>query len=60
MLPFPVGIVDARCQASVEIAGKSTSATWYEIWEAMAALSTMCVRAYGKGGKGFGLGEYSV
>lgn len=26
----------------------------------MSALSAMCVRARGKGGKAFGLGEYSV
>ncbi len=51
------GIADARCRALVEISGKSTSATWYEIWEAMAALSAMCVRVHGKGGKAFGLGE---
>ena len=50
--------VDARCKATVDISGKSTSASWYEIWEAMSALTSMCVRAHGKGGKAFGLGKY--
>ncbi|CAD6591849.1 MAG: hypothetical protein ASARMPRED_005786 [Alectoria sarmentosa] len=49
-------IADYAPRASVEITGKSTSAEWYEIWEAMSALSVMCVRARGKGGKAFGLG----
>lgn len=51
--------VDARCMATIDISGKSTSATWYEIWEAMTALAAMCVRAQSKGGKAFGLGEYT-
>ena len=42
----------------VGITGKSTSASWYEIWEAAAALIAMCVRASGKGGKAFGIGKF--
>ena len=52
--------MDARCQLKVDISGKSTSVTWYEIWEATVALSTMCVRAQDKGGKAFGLGECAL
>lgn len=44
----------------VKITGRSTSATWYEIWEAVCAVAAMCVRAKGKGGKGFGMGEYAL
>ena len=44
----------------VKITGKSTSATWYEIWEAVCAVAAMCVRAKDKGGKGFGMGEYTL
>ena len=60
MSPFSVGIADARCQAVVGMTGKSTSASWYEIWEAMTALTAMCVRAHGKGGRAFGMGEFLV
>ena len=37
--------------------GKSTSTSWYEIWEAASALTAMCVRAHEKGGKAFGIGD---
>ncbi|KAM0805897.1 hypothetical protein BDR22DRAFT_816768 [Usnea florida] len=55
-LPMVYKAIDARCQLKVDISGKSTSVTWYEIWEATIALSTMCVRTQGKGGKAFGMG----
>ena len=52
--------VDARCQLEIGIAGKSTSTTWYEIWEAATALAAVCVRAHEKGGKAYGLGDYTL
>lgn len=53
-------LVDARCAVLVDIKGKSTSVAWYEIWEAVIAVATMCVRAAGKGGKYHGLGKWSL
>ena len=50
--------VDARCQVEIGIAGKSTSASWYEIWEATSALIAMCLRPHDKGGKAYGIGDY--
>lgn len=52
--------VDARCQLEIGIVGKSTSASWYEIWEAASALAAMCIRAHEKGGKAFGIGDYTL
>ena len=43
----------------VDIKGKSTSATWYEIWEAVTALNAVCVRDKNQGGKAYGMGECS-
>lgn len=57
--PFLSVQVDARCQLEIGIAGKSTSTSWYEIWEAASALAAMCVRAHEKGGKAFGIGDYN-
>ncbi len=48
--------VDARCEATIDMAGKPTIGTWYEIWEAMVAIASMCIRAKDKGGKATGLG----
>ena len=42
----------------IGISGKPTSLAWYEVWEAVMAVFTMCVRNHGKGGKAFGLGQY--
>lgn len=43
---------------NIDINGKATTVTWYEIWEAIMAISSMCVRAQEKGGKATGLGQY--
>ena len=41
----------------LDIRGKATSISWYEIWEAVLAVASMCVRALGKGGKAINIGE---
>lgn len=48
--------VDARCEAIVDMSGKPTTGTWYQIWEATVAIASMCIRAKEKGGKATGLG----
>lgn len=42
----------------IDIAGKSTTVSWYDIWGGIMAVSTMCVRANEKGGKATRLGQY--
>ena len=49
---------DARCVAKIDMWGSATRVAWYEIWEAVLAIATVCVRAAGKGGKAFRLGQY--
>ena len=51
-------IVDARCEATVDMAGEPTIGTWYQIWEAMVALASICMRGKDRGGKATGLGQY--
>ena len=42
---------DARCMVRVDSNTQVTSlATWYDIWEAVNAISYMCVRQKDKGG----------
>ena len=48
-------VVDARCMIRVGIQGKSTTSSWYEVWEAVTALVAICVRAE-KGGKVYRIG----
>lgn len=49
-------IVDARCETIIDTAGKPTIGTWYQMWEAMMAIASMCLRAKNRGGKATGLG----
>lgn len=51
-------IVDARCEMFVDIAGRPTIGTWYQIWEATLALGSICIRGNKKGGRAKGLGQY--
>lgn len=52
---------DGRCLVEIGITGHtSTLATWYEIWAAVAAITSMCTRGKGIGGKARGLGEFLV
>ena len=49
---------DGRCQVEISITGHtSTLANWYEIWAAVAAITSMCTRMKGQGGKARGLGK---
>lgn len=43
----------------LDIRGKATCISWYEIWEAELAVVSMCVHALGKGGKAINIGEYN-
>lgn len=52
-----VSTADARCMIQIGIAGKSTTSSWYEIWEAMVAVVTICVRN-DKAGKAKSIGEH--
>lgn len=52
---------DGRCLVEISITGHtSTLATWYEIWAAVAAITSMCTRGKGIGGKARGFGECLV
>jgi len=52
---------DGRCQVEITIAAHtSTLSSWYEIWAAVAAITSMCTRGKAKGGKARGLGECPV
>ena len=44
----------------IGISGKPTSITWYEIWEGVVAINTVCVRKNKKGGKAYRLGKFFV
>lgn len=55
-LPLILEGADRKCQASIDIEGPATLATWYELWEAVTAVASMCVRQKGKGGKAKNLG----
>lgn len=54
-----IRVGDARCIANIDIVGRPTMVAWYEIWEAILAIATLCVRGKGKVGKATGLGKYS-
>lgn len=51
-------IIDGgTCQVEVNMSTEQTTlSSWYEIWEAVTAVATMCVRAKSKGGRARGLG----
>lgn len=40
----------------IDIKGQPTGLSWYEVWEAIVALSSICVRGKQKSGKATGLG----
>ena len=40
-----IGKVDAKCSANVFSAGKTESASFYTIWEAVTAVFAVCVRS---------------
>ena len=49
---LPSLIVDARCSVKIDSTTPASSvSTWYELWEAVNAISYMCVRQKEKGGK---------
>ena len=48
--------VDARCEMVIDMTGKPTIGTWYQIWEATLALGSVCMRGNEKGGRATGLG----
>ena len=46
------------CQVLVDVPnGETTLSSWYEIWEAVTAVASMCVRNKNKGGSARGLGK---
>ena len=47
---------DGKCQASIDIDGPATTASWYGMWEAVTVIASMCIRAKDKGGKAKKLG----
>jgi hypothetical protein len=53
------GTVDARCMVVIDIKGKASTISWYEIWEETLAVVSMCVRGLGKGGKAISIGKYT-
>ena len=51
--------VDARCMVVIDIKGKASTTSWYEIWEATLIVASMCIRGLGKGGKAINIGKYT-
>ncbi|CAF9927366.1 MAG: hypothetical protein ALECFALPRED_003692 [Alectoria fallacina] len=49
-------IADRRCTVKIDITGQPTGLSWYEVWEAVVALASTCVRGRQKCGKATGLG----
>ncbi len=49
-------IASGKCQVIIDIEGPATVTSWYEIWEAVTAIASMCTRQKHKGGKAKGLG----
>ena len=49
-------IASGNCQVTIDIEGPATATSWYEIWEAVNAIASMCTREKNKGGKAKGLG----
>ena len=47
---------DGKCQARIDIDGPATIASWYEVWEVVTVIASMCTRAKNKGGKAKNLG----
>ena len=47
---------DGKCQATIDIDGPATIASWYGMWEAVTVIASMCTRAKDKGGKAKNLG----
>jgi hypothetical protein len=47
---------ERRCMVRIDADGPS-STSWYEVWEAVNAISYMCVRSKGKGGKATKIGR---
>ena len=52
-------IADGDCQVLIDIEGPATVTSWYDIWEAVTAIASMCSRQKHKGGKAKGLGTRS-
>ena len=44
---------------TIDITGEPTGLSWYEIWEAVLALGSTCVRGKDKCGKATGLGWHN-
>ena len=59
---FTYGTVDEkRCQVLIDIPeGKTTLSSWYEVWEAVSAVASMCVRGKRKGGRSRGIGTHCL
>ena len=57
--PLSPFVADSKCQAYIDIEGSPTVASWYEVWEGVAAIAMMCTRAKAKGGKAKGIGKLS-
>lgn len=49
-------IADRRCMVRMDIRGPPTRLTLYEVWEAIVALTSTCVRGNQRCGKASGLG----
>ncbi|KAL9069082.1 MAG: hypothetical protein Q9161_005729 [Pseudevernia consocians] len=56
ILPLTLEGSDRKCQAHIDIEGAATISSWYELWEAVTAIASMCTRQKGKGGKAKELG----
>lgn len=52
-------IADRRCMVKIDITGQPTGLSWYEVWEAVVALASTCVRGRQKCGRAAGLGSYT-
>ena len=55
-----VMIADRRCMVRVDIKGQPTALTLYEVWEAIVALTSTCVRARQRCGIASSLGPSRV
>ena len=49
---------DRRCKMKLDIKDQPTGLTIYEVWEAMVALTSTCVRGRQLCGRAYGLGAY--
>ena len=47
---------DGKCQATIDIDGPATIASWYGMWEAVTVIGSICTRGKEKGGKAKKLG----